>query len=126
MSIYWQAVLYLHLVAMAFFLGGQLLLAVAVVPVLRGDDDREQLRAVARRFGWGSLIALGVLIATGSALADHLDLWSDGTLHVKLALVAIAVVLAGLHLRYPRAYVLQAAIFLVTLAIVWEAVQLAT
>jgi hypothetical protein len=29
------------------------------------------------------------------------------------------------HLRYPRAHLLQAAIFLVTLAIVWEAVQLA-
>jgi len=81
---------------------------------------------VARRFGWGSLAALGVLIATGVAMAGHLDLWGDGTLHVKLALVAIAVILTGVHLRYPRAHLLQAAIFLVTLAIVWEAVQLAT
>jgi putative copper export protein len=125
MSTFWQAILYLHLIAMAFFLGGQLFLAAAVVPVLRGDEDREQLRAVARRFGWGSVIALGVLIATGSILAGHLDLWSDGTLHVKLALVGIAVVLTGIHLRYSRAHILQAAIFLVTLAIVWEAVQLA-
>src|SRR5262245_32177507 len=122
----WQAVLYLHLVAMAFFLGGQFSLAIAVVPALRGEQDRERLRAVARRFGWGSLVALGVLIATGAAMASHLDLWDDGTLHVKLALVAIAVILAGIHLRHPRAHVLQAAIFLVTLAIVWEAVQLAT
>jgi len=123
---FWQAILYLHLVAMAFFLGGQLLLAVAIVPVLRGEENREELRAVARRFGWGSLAALGVLIATGVAMAGHLDLWGDGTLHVKLALVAIAVILTGVHLRYPRAHLLQAAIFLVTLAIVWEAVQLAT
>ena len=123
---FWQAIFYLHLVAMAFFLGGQLLLVSAVVPALRGEDDRERLRAVARRFGWGSLVALGVLIATGAAMASHLDIWDDGTLHVKLALVAVAVVLAGVHLRYPRAHVLQAAIFLVTLAIVWEAVQLAT
>ena len=123
---FWQGVLFLHLAAMAFFLGGQLLLAAAVVPALRGDENREQLRAVARRFGWGSLIALGVLIATGAAMASHLDLWSDGTLHVKLALVAVALVLVGVHLRFPRTHLLQAAVFLVTLAIVWEAVQLAT
>jgi uncharacterized membrane protein len=122
----WQGILYLHLVAMAFFLGGQLLLATAVVPVLRGEGNREQLRAVARRFGWGSLVALGVLIGTGSAMASHLDLWGDGTLHVKLVLVAIALALVGAHLRYSRARLLQAAVFLVTLAIVWEAVQLAS
>jgi hypothetical protein len=40
--------------------------------------------------------------------------------------VAVAVALTGVHLRFPRAHLLQAAIFLVTLAIVWEAVQLAT
>ncbi|HEY7267880.1 MAG TPA: hypothetical protein VH501_09310 [Solirubrobacterales bacterium] len=123
---FWQAIFYLHLVSMAFFLGGQLLLAIAVVPALRGEENREQLRAVARRFGWGSVIALGVLIATGAAMASHLEIWSDGTLHVKLSLVAVAVILTGIHLRFPRAHVLQAAIFLVTLAIVWEAVQLAT
>jgi uncharacterized membrane protein len=125
-STLWQAILYLHLVAMAFFLGGQLLLAVAVVPALRGEENREQLRAVARRFGWGSLAALAVLIATGTAMASHLDLWSDGTLHVKLALVAVALMLVAVHLRYSRAHALQAAVFLVTLAIVWEAVQLAS
>jgi hypothetical protein len=35
MSDFWQTILSLHLVAMAFFLGGQLLLAAAVVPALR-------------------------------------------------------------------------------------------
>ena len=125
-STFWQAVLYLHLVAMAFFLGGQLLLAVAVVPALRGEADREGLRTVARRFGWGSLIALAVLAATGAAMASHLDLWSDGTLRVKLALFAVALVLVAAHLRYSRAHLLQAAVFVVTLAIVWEGVQLAT
>jgi uncharacterized membrane protein len=125
-STFWQAVLWLHLVAMAFFLGGQLLLGSAVVPALRGEEHRDRLRAVARRFGWGSLVALAVLIATGSALASHLDVWSDGTLHVKLVLVAVALVLVALHLRHPRAHALMAAVFLVTLAIVWEGVQLAT
>src|SRR5262245_37036582 len=125
-STFWQAVLYLHLIAMAFFLGGQLLLATAVVPALRGEEGRERIRAVARSFGWGSLAALAVLIATGAAMAGPLDLWDDGALHVKLALVAVVLVLAAAHLRYSRAPVLQAAIFLATLAIVWEGVQLAS
>ena len=45
---------------------------------------------------------------------------------MKLALVAVAVVLVGVHLRFPRAHLLQAAVFLVTLAIGWEAVRLAS
>jgi uncharacterized membrane protein len=121
----WQAVVYLHLLAMAFFLGGQLLIAVAVVPVERGEENRERLRAIARRFGWGALVALAVLLATGVAMASHFHYWGSGTLHVKLGLVGLVTVLVAVHLRYPRAHLLQAAIFLVTLAIVWAGVDLA-
>jgi putative copper export protein len=49
----WGLVRVLHLLAMGFFVGGQLLLAAAVVPVERRAPDRERLRAIARRFGWG-------------------------------------------------------------------------
>ena len=80
---------YLHLLAMALFVGGQLVLAVAVVPGLRGRD-REGLRAVARRFGWASLGALAVLLVTGAWMASEYSRWDDGTLHVKLALVVLA------------------------------------
>ncbi len=66
----WLAIRWLHIVAMALFVGGQLVLGVAIVPVLRGSQ-RDALREIARRFGWASLAALGVLIATGSALADR-------------------------------------------------------
>jgi uncharacterized membrane protein len=59
---------------MAFFVGGQIVFGIAVVPVLRDEGDRERMRAVARRFGYGSLVAIGVLIASGWALASHLDL----------------------------------------------------
>src|SRR5581483_4221633 len=114
----WELVRWLHLIAMAFFVGGQLMLAAVVVPVLRGGD-REALRAAARRFGWGSLAALGVLVATGSAMAGHFDVWGRGTLHVKLALVGVAIALVGAHMRWPRLHALEGAVFLVSLAIVW-------
>ena len=51
---FWNGMLWLHLLAMAFFVGGQLMLAAVVVPVLRGFADREPLRAAARRFGVGN------------------------------------------------------------------------
>lgn len=126
MSGIWQGVLYLHVLAMAYFLGGQLVIAAALVPVERHNPDPERLRAAARRFGVGSMIALAVLLATGIAMASHLQLWSSGTLQLKLGLVALLIVLTLVHLRLPRAHVLQAAIFLITLAVVWLGLDLTT
>jgi uncharacterized membrane protein len=120
----WDGVLWLHLLAMAFFVGGQLMLAAVVVPVERRSPDRARLRAVARRFGAGTLIALAVLAGTGVAMASHESLWGDGTLQAKLALVALAIVLVLLHIRRPDLRVLDGAIFLVSLAIVWLGVAL--
>ncbi len=122
----WRLVLYLHLLAMAFFVGGQLVFGIAVVPLLRGEGDRERLRAVARRFGYGSLAALGVLVATGWALASHFGLWGSSTLHWKLALVALVLLLTFAHLRWAKLHALQAAILLASLAIVWLGIELAT
>jgi putative copper export protein len=120
----WELVRWLHLVAMAFFVGGQLMLAAVVVPVLRGGD-RTPLRAAARRFGWGSLVALAVLAATGSAMAGHFSDWGRGLLHAKLALVALAILLVVVHMRRPQWHALEGAIFLVSLVIVWLGVDLA-
>lgn len=120
----WQAVLYVHLLAMAFFVGGQLVFGIAVVPVLRGDPDRERMRAVARRFGYGSLAALGLLIASGIAMASHEHRFGDSTLQWKLGLVALVVALTLLHLRWPRLHALQVAILLASLAIVWLGLEL--
>jgi uncharacterized membrane protein len=121
----WAVVRALHLLAMAFFVGGQLLLAVAVVPVERRAADRERLRTIARRFGWGTLIAIVVLLGTGAALATQFSQWGQATLHLKLALVAAVAVLIAWHLRRPELRVLDGTIFLTSLAIVWLGASLA-
>jgi uncharacterized membrane protein len=118
--------LYLHMLAMAYFVGGQIFLVAAVVPALRGREDREPVRAIARRFGQGSLVALGVLVISGSAMASSKDLWGSATLHVKLALVAAAIGLVLLHARRPQQHAYEGAIFLVSLVIVALGLSLAT
>lgn len=115
----WRGILWLHLLAMAFFVGGQLVVGLAVVPVARRSAEPEWLRPVARRFGWGSLAALVVLLATGVAMASHYELWESETLRLKLGLVVAVVALTVAHLRRPRAHVLQGLILLGSLAIVW-------
>ena len=98
----------------------------AVVPSLRGDDDRDRLRAIARRFGWGTLAAIAVLIATGASLATHFHQWDSGALYVKLALVALVAGLVVWHMLRPQMHALEGAIFVGSLAIVWLGVSLAT
>ena len=121
----WNAVLWLHLVAMAFFVGGQLMLAAIVVPLLRGREGGVPLRGAARRFGVGTLIAILVLIGSGAAMASHYHRWSDSTLDVKLGLVALVIALIAAHLRRPDWHVLDAAIFAASLAIVWLGIVVA-
>jgi uncharacterized membrane protein len=123
----WETVRWLHLLAMGFFVGGQMVLAAAVVPAFRGAEgrDREPLRAIARRFGQGTLIAIAVLVLTGAAMASHFGDWSNRTLDVKLGLVVLVGVLVGAHLRRPTNHALDGAIFLVSLAIVWLGIAIA-
>jgi uncharacterized membrane protein len=121
----WFILRWLHILAMAFFVGGQLFLAAIVVPVERRSPERERLRAIARRFAYGTLAALGVLLATGSAMASHLHLWGDTTFQVKLALVAVIAMIVVWHMRRPTLHVLEGAIFLCSLAVVWLGLYLA-
>ena len=125
MSHVWFVVRWLHLLAMAFFVGGQMMLAAVVVPVGRRSTDGESLRAIALRFGYGTLVALLVLIATGAAMAFHLDLWSNGIFHVKLALVVIVGAVLVWHIRRSDLHILEAIVFLLSLAIVWIGLYLA-
>jgi uncharacterized membrane protein len=118
----WTFVRYLHIVALIFFVGGQLTLAVAVAPVVR--EHEAAMRAAARRFGIGSAVALAVLIATGAAMASHYSLWSDPTLHAKLALLVLVFVLTGLHVVAPRSRALSYGTLAASLLIVWLGVKL--
>jgi uncharacterized membrane protein len=121
----WQIVLYVHLLAMAFFVGGQLFLAVVVVPAQARRPAAIELGPIARRFGVASVVALALLVATGTALASQLHLWGSPTLQAKIGLLGVVLVLAVAHLRWPRAHALQAAILLATLTIVFLGVDLA-
>lgn len=121
----WELVRWLHLLGMAFFVGGQLVLVAAVVPAFRGVGERDRLRAIARRFGVGSLVALGVLIVTGAAMAGHYHKWGSGTLQIKLALVVVAGLLVLWHMRRPQQHWIEGLVFVVSLVIVWLGVALA-
>jgi peptidoglycan/LPS O-acetylase OafA/YrhL len=121
----WTVIRYLHEVALAFFLGGQLMLVMAVVPVVRRHGSEAAMAAVARRFGIGSGVALVVLLATGIAMAGHYSRWEDSTLQIKLMLVVLLAVLLGMHVVSPKARALSIAVLLSTLVIVWLGVELA-
>lgn len=115
----------LHVLAMAFFVGGQMVLVAAVVPAERTAPDRERLRSVARRFGYGTLMAIAVLLVTGVAMANEYDSWDDGTLQAKLALVAVVGGLVVWHIRRPTQHAIEGAIFVLSLVIVWLGLSLA-
>jgi len=127
----WDLVLWIHLLAMAFFVGGQLFLGAAVVPVFRSQGGSEGpahdwMLPIARRFGWGSLVALAISLVTGAAMASHLDLWRETALNVKMALVVIAIVLVAIHVFVTKGSnrLLQSLILVDSLAIVLVATAL--
>ena len=127
----WDVVLWIHLLAMAFFIGGQLFLGIAVVPVFRaqgGSDGpaHEWMVPIARRFGWASLVALAVALVTGAAMASNQNLWQETALNIKITLVVIAIVLVCLHVFVTKGAnrLLQTLILLDSLAIVLVATAL--
>ena len=118
----WTFIRFLHIVALAFFVGGQLLLVAAVTPAVRVHETA--MRRVAVRFGAGSAVALLVLIATGAAMASHFALWDDPTLHAKLALLVLVFVLVGLHVVSPKSRALSWGTLATSVGIIWLGVKL--
>lgn len=119
----WELVRFLHIVALALFVGGQIMLVVAIVPVLRGEPDNVML-SVARRFGIASAVAIAVLLATGIAMASHYSRWEDDTLKAKLAVLVLVAVLTGLHIASPQSRALSFALAASSLLVVWLGVVL--
>jgi len=120
----WTVMRFLHVVALAFFVGGQLVLAVAIVPVLRGREDDSAMRAVARRFGIASGVALALLIITGAAMAGHFARWQDPTLQAKLGLLVLVGVLLVLHVATPYTRAISLGVLAASIAIVWLGIRL--
>jgi putative copper export protein len=119
----WELIRYLHLLGIALFVGGQLMLVLVVTPALRGQDPA-LMRGAARRFGIASAVALVVIVATGAAMASHFDRWSDSTLHWKIGLLILVFVLTGLHTRVPYTRAISYLVLALSLVIFWLGVTL--
>jgi putative copper export protein len=120
----WTAIRFLHLLAIALFVGGQLMLVLVVTPALRGQDPA-LMRGAARRFGIASAAAVVVIVASGAAMASHFDRWGDTTLHWKIGLLVLVFVLTGLHTRVPYTRAISYAVLAASLVIFWLGVSLA-
>uniref|UniRef100_A0A7C5VW11 DUF4149 domain-containing protein n=1 Tax=Thermomicrobium roseum TaxID=500 RepID=A0A7C5VW11_THERO len=109
----WTTVRWIHLVAMAFWLGGQLFLILVVRPILRRELDRPQqttlTAALGRRFSPLAWVSLVLLIVTGWLTGEHRGVvWSTlleprntygRILATKMLLVALLLLLTLVHGR---------------------------
>lgn len=89
-----NVIFYLHLLGATVWIGGLIVLSGLVPAVRKVTDDREVIKAMARRFGVISWIALGLLVLTGGVLS--IDRWSQ-TLIMKVGLVLVVTMLAVWH-----------------------------
>lgn len=102
LAVHWDTVrLFLHVLAAAVWVGGQITLA-ALVPALR-VAGAEVPRTAAHRFNLVAWPAFAVLVATGvwnvAAESDKISGSYETTLVVKLVLVVVSGATAFLHAR---------------------------
>lgn len=88
-------VFYVHILGATVWIGGLIVVAALVPAVRKATTDREVIRAIARRFGVVSWIALGTLVLTGAWMAAD-RVW-DTVLITKVSLVVVSAALAGWH-----------------------------
>jgi len=114
MHVLYLAAVWLHLLALAVWLGGMLFLALVLVPATRRPEQRLLAPAlfhqVATRFRWVGWACLALFIVTGLimlgyrgyGLADAFNgrLWQGAfghTLALKLTLVAVILAISAVH-----------------------------
>jgi uncharacterized membrane protein len=120
----WTLIRFLHVLGIVFFVGGQLVLAAAVAPVMRSRDP-EVMRTMAKRFGIGSAVALVVIIVTGVLMAGEFHRWEDSVLQAKVALLVLVGVLLPLHVVSAYTRAISLGILAASLVIVWLGIELA-
>ena len=94
------ALVTLHLLAAAVWLGGMLFLGLVIIPALRDRPPAERaalLHVVGRRFLKIAWTVLAILLVTGPVLWALRGFVLTLALSIKLALVAVILVLSLLH-----------------------------
>ena len=89
---------FVHLVAAATWTGGLITLAALVFAFRKAGAPRELLQLAGRRFARLSWLAMAIAVSTGVAQVVAMRLpWGYGRLHIKIGLVALTIVIAGVH-----------------------------
>jgi uncharacterized membrane protein len=120
----WTLVRFFHIVAIVFFVGGQLMLIAAVGPAVRKRGDEETMRVIARRFGVSNIAALAVVVTTGVAMASHFSLWHSDVLRAKLMALVLVAVLLALHVLSPTSRAVSYGAAAASLLVLWLGVKL--
>jgi uncharacterized membrane protein len=98
----WMILIWIHLLASMFWIGGMLFFAVVLVPTLRAlppQQKAELINRIGPRFRKTGWISLGILLATGLFQLYRLGppVFAEGWLWVKLFLIVLMVSLTFLH-----------------------------
>lgn len=130
-----QTLLFIHLLCVSLWVGGQLFLLAVVMPAARklpAEQRTDTIRAVARQYGVVSVPVLLLIVLTGGAMAGRLHLsMSDNTaFEYKMICVAIAIGFTVLHIVAGRKHNLRlsriatAVTGIASIAAVWFAVHI--
>lgn len=99
---FWMILIWIHISAAMFWIGGMLFFSIVLIPSLRKmpPADRAGLMSeIGRRFRLTGWTALGILLVTGLLRVYHLGLplRMEGWFGMKLALIALMISLTLLH-----------------------------